>query len=60
VYEKAKRHRLCRWCYDYWRAEKRLPPIDVVDVYHRVSAKAAGRELARRLRVSVRRVSEHA
>ena len=53
VYEKAKRHRLCRWCYDYWRAEKRLPPIDVVDVYHRVSAKAAGRELARRLRGKV-------
>jgi hypothetical protein len=50
VYEKAVKHRLCRWCYDHWRAEGRLPPVDVIDLYHRVSAKAAGLELAKRLR----------
>lgn len=48
VYEKAKKHGLCRWCYDAFQADGELPPIDVVDLYHRVSARAAGLELAKR------------
>ena len=50
VYAKAKRHGLCRWCYDFWRAERRLPPVDVVDMYHVRGPRAAGLELAKRLR----------
>lgn len=50
VYEKAKAHGLCRWCYDVTRAEKRWPPIDIVDIYHRVGPRAAGLELAKRAR----------
>lgn len=44
----APKQGLCRWCYDYHRAEGELPPIDVVDIYHRVGARAAGLELAKR------------
>lgn len=49
VYEKAKKHGLCRWCYDFWRAERRLPPVDVVDIYHTRGPRAAGLELAKRM-----------
>jgi hypothetical protein len=31
-------------------ASGELPPLDVVDVYHRQGAQAAGRELAKRAR----------
>lgn len=50
VYDKAPKKLLCRWCYDHQRAEGTLPPIDVIDVYHRVGARAAGIELAKRNR----------
>lgn len=44
----AKKLVLCRWCYDHHRAEGHLPPVDVIDIYHRVSPRAAGIELAKR------------
>lgn len=50
VYDKAVKHSLCRWCYDHQRAIGALPPIDVIDIYHRVGARAAGIELAKRMR----------
>lgn len=50
IYERVPRQRLCYWCWSHWTAEKRLPPIDVVDIYHRVGPRAAGLELAKRLR----------
>jgi hypothetical protein len=49
VYEKAKKHGLCRWCYDHMRAEGKFPPIDVIDIYHRQGPRAAGLELAKRV-----------
>lgn len=49
VYEKAKKHGLCRYCYDAWMATRRLPPVDILDVYHRVSPRAAGLAWAKRL-----------
>lgn len=51
VYEKAKRYRLCRYCYDAWRADKRLPPIDILDIYHTRGPRAAGVEWAKRRRI---------
>lgn len=52
IYKRVPRQRLCYWCWSHWAAEKRLPPIDVVDIYHRVGPRAAGIELAKRLRRS--------
>jgi hypothetical protein len=46
VYDKAPGSGLCRWCYDHARAEGEPPPLEVVDLYHRVSPTAAGRRLA--------------
>jgi len=50
VYDKARTSTLCRWCYDYQRAEQTLPPVEIIDIYHRVGARAAGLELAKRAR----------
>jgi hypothetical protein len=47
----AKRYKaksLCMFCGEHLAAEKVLPPLDIIDMYHRVSAQAAGKELARR------------
>lgn len=64
VYPKAKRHGLCRWCWDYARSDGiergmkgmgDLPPVDIIDVYHRTGARAAGLELAKRMRDVERR-----
>lgn len=69
VYEKAKKHGLCRWCWDHARAEGveqgltglgALPPVDVIDIYHRVGARAAGLELAKRAREQERRKQKKA
>lgn len=48
VYEKAPGKNLCRWCYDYHRAEAVLPPAEAVDIYHRQTPRAAHEWLARR------------
>lgn len=57
VYEKAKKHGLCRWCYDHATADAKskgrkgigaLPPVDVIDILHTRGPRAAGLELARR------------
>lgn len=64
VYDKARKHGLCRWCYDYARADGvtngikglgALPPIDIIDMRHRVGERAAGLELAKRAREAERR-----
>lgn len=34
-YEKAKVHRLCRWCYDWLREEGELPSTQAVDAHSR-------------------------
>jgi hypothetical protein len=39
---------LCRFCGDHLAADKTLPPLDIIDLYHRVGEQAAGKELARR------------
>jgi hypothetical protein len=39
---------LCMFCGDHLAADKILPPMDIIDMYHRVGAQAAGKELARR------------
>jgi hypothetical protein len=48
VYERTPKHQLCYWCYKFWKAENRFPPIDIVHMYHHQSPRAAGLELARR------------
>ena len=50
VYAKSIKHRLCRWCHDHWLAENRLPPVDVIHLYHTRGPRAAGIELAKRTR----------
>lgn len=45
VYDKAKKHGLCRWCYEVQRATGQLPPIRACDTYHRVSPRAAAQLL---------------
>ena len=54
VYEKAKKHKLCRNCYDgseiVGGVVLSLPAIEYCDIMHRQSASAAGRWLARRKR----------
>ena len=57
VYQKAKKHRLCRWCYDEWLATKRLPTLDLIDLYHTRGPRAAGVERARREREAERKAS---
>lgn len=52
VYERSKAVGLCRWCYEHLRAEGHLPPIDIIDVYHRQSPRAAGLAYARRLKAN--------
>lgn len=42
----AAREKLCRWCFDHFSATGDLPPVKACDMYHRVSAAAAGRWLA--------------
>ncbi len=64
VYEKAKKHGLCRWCYDHARADGvengmkglgELPPVDIIDILHRQGPRPAGLALAKRMRDAERR-----
>lgn len=48
VYEKAKKHGLCRFCYDVRAATGQLPPIEICDVYHSQGPRQAGRLIAKR------------
>ncbi len=48
VATRYKAKQLCMFCGEHLAAEKVLPPLDIIDMYHRVSAQAAGKELARR------------
>ena len=57
VYAKAKKHRLCRWCYDRWIVKKQLPPLDLIDIYHTQGPRQAGVEEARREREAERKAS---
>jgi hypothetical protein len=50
VYEKARKHRLCRWCWDVNAAEGTLPPVNIIHTRHTLGARAAGLELAAWLR----------
>jgi hypothetical protein len=50
VADRYKAKQLCMWCGEHLVASGELPPLDVVDVYHRRGAQAAGRELAKRAR----------
>lgn len=48
VYEKSQKSGLCRWCYDFARAnDGRRPPIKACDIYHREGPRQAGTWLAR-------------
>lgn len=51
VYEKAKKHKLCRWCYDgseFAGEAIELPPVEACDIYHRRGPRSAGTWLAKR------------
>jgi hypothetical protein len=50
VADRYKGKQLCMWCGEHLAASGELPPLDVVDMFHRQGAQAAGRELAKRQR----------
>jgi hypothetical protein len=56
VYDKAKKHGLCVWCWKYARADAidkgfkgvgELPPVEACDIYHTQGPRSAGMFLAR-------------
>lgn len=58
VFDLAKKHGLCRFCYRYATADAKakgkkgigqFPPVDIIDVLHTKGARAAGIALARRV-----------
>ena len=48
--DRYKTKQLCRFCGDQLAATHTLPPLAIIDTYHRHGAQAAGREMARRTR----------
>lgn len=48
VYAKSEKRGLCRWCWDFERAEGELPPVQACEIYHVQGARSAGLWLAKR------------
>lgn len=47
VADRYRSRQLCRWCGEFYAATHKYPPLEAVDLYHRVSPSAAGRWLTK-------------